>query len=523
MPFKNFRKNKTNNNVCTPEMNFQECELAILRHAVDESEKIKGEKLANSDEIQHIFGILENFLVRKKCICYGGTAINNILPKFAQFYNRDIEIPDYDFYSTTPMDDAKELADIYYKAGYSEVEAKAGVHYGTYKVFVNFIPVADITLLAKEIFESIYKEAIRVKGIYYCPPNFLRMNMFLELSRPAGDVSRWEKVLKRMTLLNKYYPFEPTIPCNKIDFEGEIPPEIDTSEKIYYIIRDTFIDEGVVFFGGYASSLYSKYMTSAERYKARSIPDFDVISEEPDRCAILVMEKLLQNGYKKVRHIVHEEIGEIIPKHIEIRVGKETLAFIYYPIACYNYNKIYIKDREIKVATIDTILSFYLAFYYSNKPYYYRDRILCMAKFLFDLEQKNRLEQKGILKRFSINCYGDQPTLESIRAKKAEKYRELKNDRNSREFQEWFLNYKPHTIVKVNTNPNEKKLDEQYSPDPEEKTDSPSKEEVYKRILESVKKSRRSVESMNRTKKFKQVSAHKKTVKHSSHKTKSKH
>jgi hypothetical protein len=175
------------------------------------------------------------------------------------------------------------------------------------------------------------------------------------------------------------------------------------------------------------------------------------------------------------------------------------------------------------VATIDTIMSFYLAFIYGNAAYYYVDRIMCMAKFLFDLEQKNRLEQKGILKRFSINCYGEQPTLEAIRAKKAEKYRELKDERDSREFQEWFLNYKPHTIVKVKTNPNEKKLDEQYSPDPEDKDKELTKEQVYKRILESVKKSRKSTEFTNRTKKSKQVSAHKKTAKHSSHKTKSKH
>ena len=40
----------------------------------------------------------------------------------------------------------------------------------------------------------------------YAPPNFLRMSMYLELSRPEGDVSRWEKVLKRLILLNKHYP-----------------------------------------------------------------------------------------------------------------------------------------------------------------------------------------------------------------------------------------------------------------------------------------------------------------------------
>ena len=37
------------------------------------------------------------------------------------------------------MEDAIELADIYYKEGFTEVEAKAGMHFGTYKVYVNFI------------------------------------------------------------------------------------------------------------------------------------------------------------------------------------------------------------------------------------------------------------------------------------------------------------------------------------------------------------------------------------------------
>ena len=51
-------------------------------------------------------------------------------------------------------------------------------------------------------------DAIQVANIFYCPPNYLRMAMYLELSRPDGDVSRWEKVLKRLTLLNKHYPMK---------------------------------------------------------------------------------------------------------------------------------------------------------------------------------------------------------------------------------------------------------------------------------------------------------------------------
>ena len=149
-----------------------------------------------SPELKKIISIVENFLKLKGQICYGGTAINNILPAQDQFYDKNIEIPDYDFFSMTPLEDAKELADIYYKAGFEEVEAKAGVHYGTFKVFVNFIPVADITLLSPELFKNLKREAIRVAGILYSPPNYLRI-------RPDGDTSRWEKVLKRITLLTR--------------------------------------------------------------------------------------------------------------------------------------------------------------------------------------------------------------------------------------------------------------------------------------------------------------------------------
>ena len=45
-----------------------------------------------------------------------------------------------------------------------------------------------------------------IRDSRYSSPTFLRMAMFLELSRPAGDVSRWEKVIKRLSLLNKHYP-----------------------------------------------------------------------------------------------------------------------------------------------------------------------------------------------------------------------------------------------------------------------------------------------------------------------------
>lgn len=436
---------KYDNELCQDDMSFEDCEMAILRHAVDETDILQKQKIANSDDVKNMIEILEDFLIKKKLICYGGTAINNILPKYAQFYDRDVEVPDYDFFSMNALEDAKELTDIFYAAGYLETEAKSGVHKGTYKVFVNYIPMADITQLNPVIYKSLQKETISVAGIKYCPPNYLRMSMFLELSRPAGDVSRWEKVLKRLTLLNKHHPLKPPFNCQEIEFQRKTETISEkASSKLYHTVRDSFIEQGVVFFGGYAASLYARFMDKTRRRFIQNIPDFDVISEDPERCALIVSERLEDSGFKKVVAVKQDAIDDVVPEHVQLMVGKETLAFIFKPIACYSYNTISIGDQQVNIATIDTMLSFYLAFIYADRPYFENDRILCIAQFLFDVEQSNRLNQKGILKRFTVQCYGKQPTLESIRAEKAEKFKELMHKRNSPEWNAWFFKYSPN-------------------------------------------------------------------------------
>ena len=452
--YRNKYNNKYNSEYCDNSMTFQDCELAILRHAVDENEKIQNEKVSNSEEVKNMIKIVEQFIKDKQLICYGGTAINNILPTYAQFYNKDIEIPDYDFYSINALDDAKELANIYYNLGYLEVESKSGVHPGTYKVFVNFIPIADITFLDNTIYHSIKTDSITIAGIRYAPPNFLRMNMYLELSRPYGDVSRWEKVLKRLNLLNKHYPLETGLKCSIVQKykNKELPTKlhlaINKSEKIYNIIRDSFIQQVVVFFGNFSTNLYSKFIKKNKPHNIKhpvyeNTPEFDVLSEDPARSAVIVIEQLKENNITNIKETVHPQIGELIPEHIEIQINNETVAFIYHTVACHNYNTISIDNVKLNIATIDTMLSFYLAFIYINKPYYVKERILCMAKLLFDIEQHNRLSQNGILKRFRMNCVGKQPTLEMVRSEKAEKYKELMNKKGTREYELWFLKYNP--------------------------------------------------------------------------------
>jgi hypothetical protein len=467
-----------------------ELEQALVKQAVETIEAKLGAKKTSDPKIKDMIAIVERFIKKQDLVCYGGTAINNILPEEAQFYDKKTEIPDYDFYSPTALDHAKHLADEFYENGYSDVEAKSGMHHGTYKVFVNFVSIADITQLDPTLFKNIRVEAIKVDGIPYAPPNLLRMGMHLELSRPEGDVSRWEKVSKRLALLNKHHPFRaedcapnqamlpfqtPKRPKGYKGALGRSPTadEIDQKDapeskevRLFRAVRNAFIDQDLVFFGGYAISQYARYVPRSEKALFAQIPHFDVLSVDPEASAGKLKERLEDNDFKGIVVTKHSGIGEIVPEHYEIAVGKMPIAFIYKPVACHSYNEVQVGKRRVRVASTDTMLSLYLAMMYTDKPYYDVARIRCMCKQLHDLQQRNRLKQTGLLRRYGATCYGKQETLDDIKAGKAEKYQQLK--RSDPEYEEWFLKYSPmehfehvynakkHTLT-VKRSPNAKK------------------------------------------------------------------
>ena len=429
-------------------MSFGECELALLRQSIDKIQKLSGSQRVKDPTIKNIIEIIEEFMIKKKLICYGGTAVNNILPKKDRFYDLSIELPDYDMYSNDALKHAIQLADLYYKKGFTEVEAKTGIHPGTYKVFVNFIPIADITNIPNEMFKSLSRSSKSINKIQYAPINYLRMSMYNELSRPKGDTTRWEKIMKRLTLLNKHFPLKGEN-CDNIQiqrpFENLKGINEDEMHKLFRVTRDLLIEKKCVFFGALASEMYMKYNKAYKSKNTSIIPDFDVISEKPNKTALALQKELENNGFANIIIKERSGINEIIPDHIEIIVDGNTVAFIYKTVYCHSYNIVKQNGKNIRIATIDTMLTFYLAFLYLNRDYYNKDRILCMSEFLFKIQQSNRLKQKGILKRFSIECYGVPLTLQKIRSNKNELFKSLRKKRITYDFIKSFLRYSPGT------------------------------------------------------------------------------
>lgn len=376
---------------------------------------------------------VEQFLRNRKRICYGGTAINAILPKEDQFYDFSKELPDYDFFSPNAIEDAKKLADLYYKKGYTEVEAKSGVHVGTYKVFVNFTPVADVTQLDPRVYRRLRKEAISKNGIFYCPPHYLQMSMYLELSRPMGDVSRWQKVFKRLQLLNKHYPIRATN-CEN-DRAADRKAKEDKTPSWRQNLHEELIRLDGIFFGSFAMEhMIPNHESGPKRFV------YDILCENTE-----LVGKTLCQTFADQNLTLHTfpEMAEILPARTELRKGGKIVLTLYEPLACHSYTIVTLNGKKIRIATIETMLSFYLAFLYTKKGTANLQRILCLCELLFQIRKKNPIVPKGALQTFSSTCFGKQSTLQSMRAEKTKKFRELRRRPNAKEHERWFLRYVP--------------------------------------------------------------------------------
>jgi hypothetical protein len=99
------------------------------------------------------------------------------------------------------------------------------------------------------------------------------------------------------------------------------------------------------------------------------------------------------------------------------------------------------QGKSLKIGTIDTLLSYYLAFLYADRDYFDDNRLLCLSSVLFKVQQENRLTQKEVLRRFVLQCYGKQQTLSELKEESNKLHLTL--DKDSKEYEERFLKYVP--------------------------------------------------------------------------------
>ena len=369
--------------------------------------------------------IVYNFMKQHRVLGYGGTALNNLLPKSKQFYDPKVDVPDYDFYSETPQEHAKMIADKLAKAGVLNIEVKPGLHLGTFKVFADYVPVADISTLSKSIFMKLWNDSIVRDGVRYVPPNFLRMSVYLELSRPMGNVERWAKVYKRIRLLNEEFP----VICPTSD---EAVNEEYATPEVREKLEDLMLKNEVVLLGFNASTIQG----GKDEWK---LP-LDLLVE-PNNFDKIVKELIgiFGRGFAKKREF--EEYGELLPAHADITHNDKLLVRVFETIACHSYHKL---PSGLMVASIPTLLNFFFAMLYADKEFVEhtsRQRLVCTSHKLMEIANNSSRRRFKLLT--PITCLGKQLEMTDLMRKKSELYTKLSTNKQSSAFMKYFFSYSP--------------------------------------------------------------------------------
>jgi hypothetical protein len=388
-----------------------------LEKAISRAQEILDYESAHNTEILQALDIVKNFIQMKKRVCYGGTAMNALLPEKDKFYSSDYDLPDYDFLTPDANNDVKELVNLLKNAGYNDVYNRVGVHEGTKKILVNYVAVADITEVEKDIYDIYVKHSKNIDGILYTNENMLRMMMYLELSRPRGEVERWKKVFKRLQLLNKHFPVKK---CTTKHFQKEV----NQKDKILnFVISRQRVLANLELENIYRRSLTSKNITySLSKYGPLLFYSPDIRKDAFD------LKHILQNSSTKL--IYYNGKGDFLPSRVHILQNSSIVAILIEESACHSFNNIPMKDKRIvHIASLESIITLHLSFHYFNKFY---KTYLCDIGNCIRAHELLAGSKKSILDAFPINCSGYQKGYPTLLREKVVRIQEEKSRKEKR-------------------------------------------------------------------------------------------
>ena len=382
-----------------------------LDQIIDEAQRRLDVETAQNPELRRAIQIVETFLQKTGRVCYGGQAINAQLPQKDQFYNPETSLPDYDFFSPDAKTDVDNLITAFQDGGYTEISKRIGMHEGTIKIYVNYTAIADISQVIPDFYDAIYSKSRIVGGVHYADPVFLRMMMYLELSRPRGEVARWDKVYERLKLLNAAHPLAKCKkPANIVESKA--------AEKARPTIVRYMIKNRRVFMGADIHLAYKASASPASRTKFLLHGSTPVVFFSPN--ADLDADVL--KGVIMARKVPIIGYQGILPAMVALYHEDSILCLIVQEEACHSIITLPLtKQRQLRIAAPDTLLTFLIVLYYRPGPLLMtQESLLCWLKQYVDISDRYKSKPTHHIPAFSIECSGYQTTFASLlRAKGA--------------------------------------------------------------------------------------------------------
>lgn len=414
----------------SPELEKPKIQVLLkgLEATIENAKDIINTKAFENVNLRKGLEIVEKFIKSKKRVCYGGMAINAHLPSKKQFYDFSKNLPDYDFFSPDAENDIKELINILTIEGLPYIESKFGMHEGTMKIFVDFNAVADLTQVSSKFYETLLKRSYLYDGLHFADANFLRMSMYLELSRPMGEVDRWSKVYSRLLLFNEFVPF--------LDRGCKAIPLTRIGSQEHGAILDFCSNNSLIYCSGDLENFYKNPDRTTNTWLTKSRHPLIAYSNDILRDINALknsIEKLGNGGNLKIYRWSPQD--EFVPFLLGLVQNGKLIAILVEVSACHSYNTIlYKKSNILKIASLDTLITLYYSLsFVKGLGGLAKVSFSCLGNHIAKISSRTRdLGKNGRFDPFPLTCMGHQPTKESLLLAKYLRIKEYKRDRKTK-------------------------------------------------------------------------------------------
>jgi hypothetical protein len=286
------------------------------------------------------------------------------------------------------------------------------------------VPVADVSAIHPSLYTMFKRHSVKVGGLTFMDINSLRMMMYLELSRPRGEVDRWTKVYERLLLLAYARPVA-TSTCHMRTPKSNVPLPVYRS-VLQYALRMNRVIAGASVVSAYRESL--KRPLAAEWFFSQKLPL--ILYVPPGDGDMIALRELL--GDLAVRHI--PATGDFIPRMSLLSYGKTPIVLLVEETACHSYNTMELRNGKIlRVASLDTLITLYLSILLSDRKYLknlFPQSILCMAQESIELSAyMRRYPEKSQFPFISLTCSGHQKGLPTLLREKVARIRAAKTQK----------------------------------------------------------------------------------------------
>lgn len=404
-------------------------QLCGLKEIVEK--KTNEMKIAEYYKMLPLFDAVKAFAIKKGLIMYGGSAINEILPKDYKIYDQ-YTLPDYDFFSYQAKKHALEMSEYLVKLGFKYIEVKSGMHEGTYKVFAEFTPIADITQVTKNFYKfnlmHLSQNPVQNysdKNLLVAPKVVLFWSFYRELSSPEGSLHRWEKLYARYLTFDKV--FKLSKPPLKVKRNMTVLTQAikDIHEQLLEMIKSRMFP--VV---GYFGFSIHKGTTDNDAEFDSYMSTYEILSENMMETFQQIKDALvIPTGYKlesSNRGSGTKYFADILPRRTRVYLtNKQTK--LKYPVltilevseSCFSTTL----KNGFNVGSIDTILNILYAYYmtYSFFKGPQEPIVARLEKIINNVTYFANTTYASPKERFSTDCFGRQKTLLNIRKENWEK------------------------------------------------------------------------------------------------------